>query len=118
MPDADHARLLEIYEAVAARFDGARVKGKKNRYTSRNGHMTSFLAPEGLLCLRLSKEDRAAFLAAHPGPPVVQYGAVMKEYVGVPQPLVADAEALEGWFGRSWDYVGGLKPKPTRRKPG
>ena len=53
-------------------------------YTSRNGHMFSLLTKEGKLALRLPDEDREAFVIKYGTEPVVQYGAVMKEYVEIP----------------------------------
>jgi hypothetical protein len=32
----------------------------------------------------------------------------------VPAALLADTEALAPWFRASFDYVSGLKPKPTK----
>ena len=116
MADSDRDQVLENYRAVIARFPEVEEKGKKMPYTSLNGHMTSFVSPDGQLCIRLSKADMAEFLATFPGDPVTQYGAVMKEYVVVPAALQQDIDGLADWFRRSRAYVGGLKPKPTKRR--
>ncbi|TMB81895.1 MAG: hypothetical protein E6J39_10050 [Chloroflexi bacterium] len=43
------------------------------------------------------------------------YGVVQKEFVDVPDSLFADTAALTPWFAGSLAWVGGLKPKATRR---
>jgi len=40
----------------------------------------------------------------------------MREYVRVPDELLADTEALKGYLAISYEYTSGLKPKPTKRK--
>lgn len=103
------------YEALVAGHPAAEHKGAKNPYTSVNGHMFSLLGQDGILGLRLSKEDREAFQATYDSAPFVQYGAVMREYVTVPASLLADTAALQPLFAASYDYVSGLKPKPTKK---
>ena len=80
---------LERYTAVV---DGSAsdcsVKGAKNPYTSRNGHMFSFLDADGVMALRLSGELGKEFLARYDSGPVVQYGSVMQGYVSVPDELL------------------------------
>lgn len=90
------------------------MKGAKNPYTSRNGHMFSFLDIDGAMALRLSDEASQEFLSTHDSGPVIQYGRVMRGYVSVPDALLAKPEELGPWFARSHDWIGTLKPKPTR----
>ena len=99
---------LEAYRDLVDRHPEAEVLGAKNPYTSRNGWMTSFLDPEGLICLRLSAEDRTALISAG-GAEVQQYGRNMPEFASVP-PSSAAAE-LDTLFAQSWDHAGTLKPK-------
>lgn len=107
---------LELYTAVVERSaSDAAVKGAKNPYTSRNGHMFSFLAPDGAMALRLSDELAEEFLARYDGGPVMQYGSVMRGYVAVPDGLLRDTDELAGWFDKSHDWIGTLPPKPTRK---
>ena len=105
---------LEAYERLVATVPGLERKGAKLPYTSVNGHMTSFLAEDGTLALRLSASDRARFLHEHDASLHVAHGTTMKEYVSVPDPLVGDVEALGPWFAASYAYVAALRPKPTR----
>ena len=107
---------LKIYETVVSDFDDLKVKGKKSAYTAVNGNMFSFLDPNGLLCVRLSKDDKAAYEAAHGTGPVIQNGSVMNGYVPVIKELLEDEAALKALFVDSVRFARSLKPKPTKRK--
>ena len=107
---------LAQYRAVIEASGGeAEVKGAKNPYTSRNGHMFSFLTPDGTMALRLSEELGQQFQAEYESGPVMQYGSVMRGYVSVPPELLADAATLAPWFDRARDWIGSLPPKPTKK---
>ena len=108
--------ILEQYTAVVDHSrTGAEVKGAKNPYTSRNGHMFSFLDRDGTMALRLSDELTAEFRSQHESGDVVQYGATMRGYSSVPAEVLADTDELAGWFEKSWSWIGTLPPKPTKR---
>ena len=68
--------------------------------------------------IRLSEKDReelqAAFDEAAPFEPVP--GHVMKEYMALPEPVVADREALHDWLERSWQYARSLPPKEKKSR--
>ena len=85
-------------------------------YTSRNGHMFSFLDPAGSMALRLSADDRDAFLAKYRTRLAEQHGRVMQEFVVVPDDLLERTDELAEWFARSYEWIGTLKPKPTTRR--
>jgi len=114
-PAETYAANLAIYEAVVAAHLGLAPKGKKMPYTALNGNMFSFLDPDGRICVRLAKEDVAAFNAKYGTGPVVQYGAVMKEYVALPQAVIDDSEQRSALFAQSLAFARTLKPKPTKR---
>ena len=107
--------LAEYQAVVEAAGGDAVVKGAKNPYTSRNGHMFSFLTPDGTMALRLSDELGVQFQAEHDSGPVMQYGSVMRGYVSVPADLLAQPAELAVWFDRAWDWIGSLPAKPTKR---
>src|SRR5262249_23749955 len=86
-------------------------------YTSVNGHMFSLLTKEGTLALRLPSDDRERFLTTYKTKLSEQYGAVLKEYVDVPESLLKNTAKLRKYFDVSYAYVSGLKPKPTKRAP-
>jgi len=111
-PDA-----LEAYRsAVDASRSGAEVKGAKNPYTSRNGHMFSFLDADGTMALRLPDDLTEEFRSTYESGDVIQYGATMRGYSSVPSELLADADTLAAWFDRSWEWIGTLPAKPTTKK--
>jgi len=108
---------LEQYKAVVEAGAGdAVVKGAKSAYTSRNGHMFSFLDAEGSMALRLSDALGKEFRSTYDSGPVIQYGSLMHGYVSVPAELLANTDELAAWFDRAYDWIGTLPPKPTKRK--
>lgn len=98
-------------EVVEASSSDAEVKGAKNPYTSRNGHMFSFLDRDGAMALRLSDDLRAQFGTSYSTDPVMQYGSVMHGYVAIPGELFEDVDELITWFDRSYEWIGTLDPK-------
>jgi len=46
----------------------------------------------------------------------VEYGVVRKEYVEVPDALLARTAELKPYFARSYAWVSAMKPKPTTKK--
>lgn len=112
------AEALERYKAVVASSAGdSIVKGAKNPYTSRNGHMFSFLDSVGSMALRLSDALGAEFQSTYDSGPVMAYGSVMRGYVSVPTELLGDTGELAAWFDKAYDWIGSLPPKPTKKKP-
>ena len=109
------AEALEQYLAVVEASGNGEVKGAKNPYTSRNGHMFSFLAPDGVLALHLSTELEEEFRSSHDSGPIEQYGKTMRGYSTVPAELLADAETCARWYDRAWEWIGTLEPKPTTK---
>lgn len=107
---------LDLYEQVVAEFPDVKRKGAKNPYTSVNGHMFSFLMQDGVLALRMSKEQRTAFMDEFKTEQPVTYNTVMKEYVSVPADMLQNTAALKPYFQQSYDYALSLKPKPTKKK--
>jgi hypothetical protein len=112
--DPDYRRKLADYERVVATVPGIERKGAANPYTAINGNMSSYLHPRGAMALRLPPGLREGFLAAHDTSLFEAYGIVQKEYVAVPDSLLANTAALRPYFQASVDYVSGLKPKPTK----
>jgi len=105
-------RALDHYrELVDASSGEAALKGAKNPYTARNGHMFSFLDAEGTMALRLPDDLQDEFQARYESGPVVQYGSVMRGYVAVPPDLLEKTDELRDWFDKSYDWIGTLAPK-------
>jgi len=115
-PSTIPAVAIERYDALIAACPGVERRGASMPYTSMNGHMFSFLMPDGTLALRLPSPERERFMTDHGGDIVEQHGRVLKEYVAIPTDLFARADALAPQFARSRDHVASLKPAPSRRK--
>jgi len=115
-PSPIPAARLADYDRLIAAAPGVERKGATLPYTSRNGHMFSFLAPDGTLALRLPPDERRAFMERHGAGLHVAHGRVMREYVSVPDELVADTEALRPWFLAAVSSVASRKPKTTTRR--
>lgn len=114
--DPTYAQKLAQYDRVVAGFPGVERKGDANPYTALGGNMSSYLHPRGQLALRLPPEARAAFLKTYDATLFEAYGVVQKEYVTVPDSLLADTAALAPHFRASLDWVGAMKPKPGKVK--
>ena len=109
------ADKLELYDKVVAKHGKVERKGAANPYTSLNGHMFSYMNQAGSLALRLSAEDREAFLKKYKTGLFEMYGMIMKEYVTVPDKLLHNTKELMKHFDASYRYVGTLRPKPTKK---
>lgn len=112
---AGPSQRFELYERVVATIDAVERKGATMPYTSRDGHMFSFLDPTGSMALRLSAGDRDAFLVQYGSTLVEQHGRVVQEFVVVPDGLLERTDELAPWLARSHEWIGTLKPKPTKR---
>ena len=110
------AALAAYRSVVEGSHSGAEVKGAKNPYTSRNGHMFSFLDADGTMALRLSDELTEEFRSSFESGDVRQYGATMRGYSSVPAELLADPDTLAAWFDWSWEWIGTLPAKPTKKR--
>lgn len=107
---------LALFDKLVDTHPDIERKGKNMPYTSMNGHMYTIMTKEGMLGIRLSKEDRAAFLEKYNTELLKNYGAVMKEYVTVPDDLLHRTDELQPYLALSHTYIKSLKPKPTTKK--
>ncbi len=107
---------LALFDKLVATQPDIERKGKTMPYTSVNGHMFSILNKSGVLGLRLSPEDRTAFIEKYDTSLHKSYGAIMKEYVSVPDELLQHTEELAPYLELSYAYTKSLKPKPTTKK--
>ena len=113
--DPKYRARLAQYEAIVSTIPGLTRKGKANPYTAFNGNMSSYLHPRGEMALRLPPGLREQFLLDHQTALFEAYGIVQKEYVTVPDQLLADTEKLAPYFKASCDYVASLAGKPSRK---
>ncbi|HLJ26058.1 MAG TPA: hypothetical protein VKY85_05055 [Candidatus Angelobacter sp.] len=111
------AAKVALYEKLLAAYPEIERKGADNPYTSLNGNMFSLLlSPEGRMALRLPQDEREQFLKKYKTTLFEAYGAVMKEYVAVPDGLLKKTKELQKYLGLSYEYAKTLKPKPTKKK--
>ena len=111
------ADKLALYDKLIATQPEIERKGAANPYTSLNGHMFSLLlGPKGVMALRLPEDEREKFLKKYGTTLYEAYGAVMREYVTVPDALLKNTKALEKYLAISYAYIKTLKPKPTTKK--
>jgi hypothetical protein len=79
--------------------------------------MFSLLSSQtGKMALRLPEKEREAFLKKYQTGLFEAYGAVMKEYVTVPDALLQNTKELQKYMSLSYDYAKTLKPKATKKK--
>jgi hypothetical protein len=109
------ADKLALYEKLVATQPQIEWKGATMPYTSHNGHMFSFLDKDGNLGLRLPKEAREGFISEYNTKLCEAHGAVLKEYVLVPESLFKNTKKIAAYFAISFTYVSNLKPKPTKK---
>lgn len=108
---------LALYDQLIATLPEVERRGAANPYTSLNGNMFSLLlGPAGTMALRLPQDEREKFLKKHKTKLYEAYGAVMKEYVTVPDALLKDTKTLPKYLAISYEYVRTLKPKTTKKK--
>jgi hypothetical protein len=73
--------------------------------------MFSYLDQTGVMGLRLPKDEVDAFLKKYKTSLFESYGAVKKDYVTVPDSLLAKTTELKRYLKISYEYVKTLKPK-------
>ena len=110
-----HTELLDLYERLVASIPGLDRKGKSMPYTSLNGNMFTFLDKEGKLSLRMNNEDRQGLIDQYDAQPSIQHGAVMKDYIMVPDELMTNEAALIILMRKSYDFATTLKPKASKK---
>jgi hypothetical protein len=110
------AEKLELYEKLVATNPGIDRKGATVPYTSLNGNMFSYLHASGAMALRLPAGEHEKFLAKYKTKLFEAYGIEQKEYVTVPDALLAKTNELKPYFKMSYEYARSLKPKPGKKK--
>jgi TfoX/Sxy family transcriptional regulator of competence genes len=107
---------VELYEKLIATMSGLERKGDVNPYTAINGNMFTLLHQSERLAIRLPEDKRQEFLKKHKTKLFEAYGAVMKEYVAVPDALLKNTKELKKYVEFSYEYAKTLKQKPSRKK--
>jgi len=104
-----------LYDKLIALNPKIERKGDANPYTSLNGNMFTLLHQQKL-AIRLPEEEREKFLKKYKTTLFEAYGAIMKEYVAVPDNLLEKTQELKKYLDLSYEYVKTLKAKPTTNK--
>ena len=97
------AEKVALYEKLLASQPGIERKGADNPYTAVNGNMfTLLLSPEGRMALRLPDTEREEFLKKYKTGLFEAYGAVMREYVAVPDDLLKRRKSWQKYLAVSY----------------
>lgn len=112
----DASDTVALYDKLIATDSRIERKGAANPYTAVNGNMFTLLSQSRSLAIRLPEEERDKFLKKYKTTLFEAYGAVMKEYVAVPDSLLKKTKELQPYLAISYDYVKTLKPKATKTK--
>jgi hypothetical protein len=107
---------IDLYERLVATHPQIERKGAANPYTSLNGNMFTLLHNSRSLAIRLPEDKRTEFLKKYKTTLFEAYGAVMKEYVAVPDALLKNTKELQKYFDLSYEYAKTLRPKATKKK--
>jgi len=107
---------LALYDTLIKTHPEIERKGVSMPYTSLNGNMFTYLSPDGILGIRLAENAREDFLQKYKTTLYKSYGTTLKEYVTVPDQLMANTDELKQYFDMSISYVKTLKSKPTKKK--
>jgi TfoX/Sxy family transcriptional regulator of competence genes len=110
------AEKLELFDQLIAVRPEIERKGANNAYAAVNGNMFLLMQADGVLAIRLPEDARAEFLKKYKAKLHEAYGAVMKEYVAVPEAVVGKTKEMQRYVAASYDYAKTLKAKPTKKK--
>ncbi len=102
---------LKLYDVLVSMTDKFERKGKTVPYTSANGYMFSFINKDAEFGIRLSKEAGKAFKEKYDSGEFRSHGAVMKDYVLVPEHLLTKPAELFPYLEESYRHVMSLPPK-------
>ena len=107
---------LELFDQLIAVRPEIERKGANNAYAAVNGNMFLLMQADGVLAIRLPEDERAEFLKKYKAKLHKAYGAVMKEYVAVPDAALGKTKEMQKYVAASYDYAKTLKAKPTKKK--
>ncbi len=106
---------VSLYDKLIATHPEIDRKGDTNPYTSYNGNMFTILLKKRSVRHTPSGKREIPFYKKYKTNLLEAYGAVMKEYVVVPDPLLKKTTELKKWLAISYEYIKTLKPKPTKK---
>jgi hypothetical protein len=109
------ADKLELFDELIAVRPEIERKGANNAYAAVNGNMFLLMQADGVLAIRLPDEAREEFLKRYKAKLHEAYGAVMKEYVAVPEAALGKTKEMQKYVAVSYDYAKSLKAKATKK---
>ena len=115
-PKKSTSAKVELYDKLISTVLKVERKGAANPYTAVNGNMFTLLHQSNTLAIRLPEGKREEFLKEHKTKLFEAYGAVMKEYVEVPDSLLSNSKEMKKYLEASYEYAKTLKPKSTKKK--
>ena len=86
---------VDLYDRLVDTNLNIERTGVSMPYTSLNRHMFTYLSKSGSLGIRLPKDEREDFLEKYNTILYESHGAIMKEYVTVPDELLKNTEELK-----------------------
>ncbi|MCB0457435.1 MAG: hypothetical protein R2776_04770 [Flavobacteriaceae bacterium] len=107
---------LAIFNELVAMNPKFERLGKTMPYCAANTHMFALLNKDGKLGLRLSKESQEAFKLNYNTTIYKSYGAVMKDYVLVPDEMLNNLKLLSTYLNESYEYVMSLPASPRKKE--
>jgi TfoX/Sxy family transcriptional regulator of competence genes len=107
---------LELFDQLISVRPEIERKGANNAYAAVNGNMFLLMQADGVLAIRLPEDARAEFLKKYKARLHQAYGAVMKEYVAVPEAVVGKKKEMQKYVAVSYDYAKALKAKATKKQ--
>lgn len=107
---------LAIFDQLVSLNPKFERLGKTMPYCAANTHMFALLNKDAQLGLRLSAASQEAFKKKYNTTIYKSYGAVMKDYVLVPDAMLKDLKLLSQYLNESYEYVMSLKPNPRKKK--
>jgi hypothetical protein len=108
---------VELYQKLLASLKGIDAKSNfGSAYTAINGNMYTMISKHGLVGIRLPELERSEFLTKYStelfrGDPA---WPPAKEFVAIPDALLADTETLRPYLEASLRYTKTLKPKTKK----
>lgn len=106
-----YEQRLAIYDKIIATNSKFKRKGKTMPYTSANGYMFTLLNKDAEIGFRLPKASAKVFIEKYNSGPFKSHGAVMRDYVIIPDNLLENMELLADYLDQSFEYVMSLPPK-------
>ena len=112
----DYKEALAFYDELVAANPKFERLGKTMPYTGANTYMFSLLNKDAQLGIRLPDDLRAEFHEKYCAEPYRSYGAVMRDYVLIPESLLEQPAIIGHYLDAAYEYVMSLPPQERKGK--